>query len=92
MINRSFDECNEKRMGIQDGAPVFRMELGPNEPGMIDLLHDLYQSAFGIDPGRHHSMLFKILQEVIIKFVTMPVPFAHHGCAISLLHLGSLFL
>jgi hypothetical protein len=82
-----FDESNEKRMGIQCGAPVFGVELCTYKPGMSFLLHNFHQSAFGIDSGGDHSMLLKSFQIIVVKLIAVAVAFTNQICLVSLLDL-----
>ena len=47
LLDRRADEAGKQGMGLERAALQLRMELDPNEPGMVGSLDNLGQLAIG---------------------------------------------
>src|SRR5208282_2119002 len=86
LLHRSLYERGEQRVRLERPALQFRVELDPDEPGVVGEFDDLGKRAVGRHAGKPHPGLFQLGLIVDVDLVTVAVAFADLGLAVDLRH------
>src|SRR5689334_6813951 len=84
LVVRRGDEALEERMGLVRLALEFGMKLAGNEEGVVLQLDDLDELAVGRQAAEDEAGLLEALLVGVIEFVTVPVAFVDHECAVEM--------
>src|SRR3984885_473146 len=77
------DEARKQRVGLERFGLELRMELHPDEPGMIGKFDRLGQEAIGRHAGEHKTLLFKACAVGGVDFVAVTMAFRNLSVAID---------
>ena len=84
-----FNEPFEKRMGMIGAAPEFRMILYAYIKRTIRKFYGFHQSPVRRSAADYKPLSLKQFTVLIVKFVTMPMPFTDQIAFVTTLHRGS---